>query len=138
MNKRYIVVGFAAAMVGVIAAAFALDCVRLAEAARHRVELADHELAKHEQRLARLLAGSPAVSPAVRAAIAAHDAAATLPCATPHTRNSSQPSDKPWSLKLTPQTRWPVNSWTTWQAPSIGGKWPSRRMTPRSMHIAAT
>ncbi len=77
MNKRYIVAGSAVALLALIAAAFVLDCVRLAEAARHRVELADEELAKHEQRLIKLLGGSATVAPEVAEAIAAHSAAAT-------------------------------------------------------------
>lgn len=79
MNKRYLVIAAAIAMLALIAAAVALDCVRLAAQARHRVELADQELAKHEQRLVTLLAGSPALSPEVRTAIDAYQAAATAP-----------------------------------------------------------
>lgn len=77
MNKRYLVVGAAVALPALIAAAFVLDCVRLAEAARHRVDLADEELAKHEQRLVKLLGGSATVAPEVEEAIAAHKSAAT-------------------------------------------------------------
>jgi hypothetical protein len=77
MNKRYLVAAAAVAMLAVIAAAFALDCVRLAAQARHRVELADQELLKHEQRLVKLLAGSAELSPEVQSAITAYETPAT-------------------------------------------------------------
>jgi hypothetical protein len=69
MNKRHLVVGAALAMIVLIAAAFALDCVRLADAARRRVDLADQELAKHEQRLMKALSGSEKATPEVQQAI---------------------------------------------------------------------
>lgn len=62
-------------MLGLIAAAVALDCVRLAADARRRVELADEEVHKHEQRLVTLLEGFPQRSPEIQAAVAAHHAA---------------------------------------------------------------
>jgi hypothetical protein len=79
MNKRYLVIAAAVAMLALIAGAVALDCVRLAAQARHRVDLADHELAKHEQRLATLLASSPALTPEVKSAITAYEAPASPP-----------------------------------------------------------
>jgi hypothetical protein len=77
MNKRYLIVGAAIAMLAVIAAAFALDCVRLEAQARRRVELADQELIKHEERLVKLLAGSAELSPEVQSAVAAYRAPTT-------------------------------------------------------------
>jgi hypothetical protein len=79
MKGRTLVVAAASAMVALIAAAFAVDCVRLAAQARGRVDLADQELAKHEQRLVKLLSGAPSISPEVERAIAAYQAAADLP-----------------------------------------------------------
>jgi len=76
MNKRYLVLGAAAAMVALIVAALVLDCVRLADGARRRLELADQELAKHEQRLVKLLGGSGKATPEVQQAIAAYEAPA--------------------------------------------------------------
>jgi len=64
------------AMLGLICGAFALDCVRLAADARHRVEMADEEQKKHEQRLVSLLTGSTHLSPEVQAAIKAYQEAA--------------------------------------------------------------
>jgi hypothetical protein len=77
MNKRYLVVAAAGAMLAIILAAFALDCVRLAAQSRRRVELADQELVKHEQRLVKLLTGSSALSPEVQSAITAYEAPAS-------------------------------------------------------------
>jgi hypothetical protein len=79
MTKRHLLAAAAIAMLALIAAAFALDCVRLAAQARRRVNLADHELAKHEQRLVKLLTGSAALSPEVELAIAAYQAPASPP-----------------------------------------------------------
>ena len=79
MNKRYLVAAAAATMVALIAAAFVLDCVRLAAQARQRVDLADRELAKHEQRLVKLLTGSATMPPEVQLAIAAYQAPASPP-----------------------------------------------------------
>ena len=57
------------AMAALIGAAMAWDCVRLANDARERVELADQELAKHEQRLVKTLSGSAERSPEVDTAL---------------------------------------------------------------------
>ncbi len=65
-------------MLALIAAAFALDCVRLANQARERVDLADQELIKHEQRLVKLLSDRNDVSPEVQAAIATHQGATNM------------------------------------------------------------
>jgi len=79
MSKKSLVLPLALlAMAALLAAAFAVDCVRLAAEARHRVALADAELAKHERRLAKLLGDSPRVTPEVQAAIAAHEEAADM------------------------------------------------------------
>lgn len=64
------------AMACLMVVAVAADCLRFEADARARVESADAELKKHEDRLARLLAGSPHVSPEMQAAIAAHEKAA--------------------------------------------------------------
>ena len=79
MNKRALVAAAASAMLVLIAGAFALDCVRLADQARRRVDIADQELAKHEQRLVNLLGSSQALSPDVQLAISAHQQAQTTP-----------------------------------------------------------
>jgi len=79
VKKRVLVAVAAFGMLALIAAAFALDCVRLAEQARLRVDLADQELIKHEERLIKLLAGSSEVSSEVRRAIDAYRAADTSP-----------------------------------------------------------
>jgi hypothetical protein len=79
MKGRTLVAAAVAAMVALIAAAFAVDCVRLAAQARGRVDLADQELAKHEQRLVKLLTGAASISPEVERAIAAYQAATDLP-----------------------------------------------------------
>ena len=79
MNKRYLLLAVAVSMLALIAAAFAYDCVRLAAQARGRVELADGELAKHEQRLVKILAGSPVLSPEVHRAITDYQAQVRLP-----------------------------------------------------------
>jgi hypothetical protein len=63
------------AMATLIGAAMAWDCVRLANDARTRVELADQELAKHEQRLVKTLEGVPERSPEVEAALKDYAAA---------------------------------------------------------------
>ena len=55
-----------------LAIAIAVDCVRLANDARGRVRLADAELKKHEDRLAKLLADSPQATPEVKSAVAAY------------------------------------------------------------------
>ena len=60
------------AMLGLIGAAVALDCLRLAADARGRAELADEEMHKHELRLVTLLAGFEPLSPEVQATIAAY------------------------------------------------------------------
>jgi len=79
MNKRYLVAVAAFAMLALIAAAFALDCVRLAAQAHRRLDLADQELAKHEHRLVQLLTGSAALSSDVQLAITAYQAADSSP-----------------------------------------------------------
>lgn len=66
-------------MAAVVLGAFALDSTRMAADSRHRAELADGELRKHEERLVTLLAGSDKRSPEVDAAITAYRAAEVLP-----------------------------------------------------------
>jgi hypothetical protein len=73
--KRLIVPVALVAMAGLLFAAIAVDCVRLAGAARERVELADAEMKKHELRLARLLAAAPNKVPETDAAVSAFDSA---------------------------------------------------------------
>jgi hypothetical protein len=58
-----------------LGAAVAIDCVRLADDARERVQLADAEVAKHETRLVKLLADAPQASPEVTDAIAEYRSA---------------------------------------------------------------
>lgn len=69
MKRNLLPLMFFAAF-ALLAIAIAVDCVRLADDARGRVLLADQELQKHEDRLAVLLAASPAATPAVKDAIA--------------------------------------------------------------------
>jgi hypothetical protein len=59
------------AMAALIGVAMVVDCVSLANSARERVELADQELAKNEQRLVKTLSGfvverSPEVDSAIK------------------------------------------------------------------------
>jgi hypothetical protein len=70
--KRFVIPLAIAAMLALLGAAVAWDCVRLAADAAHRVALADHELEKHELRLVKLLSASSKTSSESRAAIAAH------------------------------------------------------------------
>jgi hypothetical protein len=56
-------------------AAFAWDCVRLANDARRRVEIADEEVLKQERRLTTLLNSSPQRTPEVDNALRAHETA---------------------------------------------------------------
>jgi hypothetical protein len=79
MNKRVLVVAAAAAMLAMIAGAFVVDCMRLAEAARRRAALADQELVKHEQRLVKLLIGTGLMTEQVKSAINAYLAADAAP-----------------------------------------------------------
>lgn len=60
---------------GLLAVAIAVDCVRLANDAHERVRLADDELHKHEERLAKLLADSPQATPEVKQAVASYRSA---------------------------------------------------------------
>lgn len=67
---RKLIVPLALLAMGVLlAAAVAIDCVRLAQDAYHRVELADAEMAKNEIRLVKQMEGRPNVAPGVQAAI---------------------------------------------------------------------
>ena len=66
------------AMVALLGAAAAWDCVRLAADAQYRVSLADQEMEKHELRLVKLLSASSASSPEVQAAVATYRSADNL------------------------------------------------------------
>jgi hypothetical protein len=68
MKRNLLPLMFFAAF-ALLAIAIAVDCLRLANDARGRVQLADQELQKHEDRLAVLLAASPAATPEVQDAI---------------------------------------------------------------------
>jgi hypothetical protein len=68
MKRNLLPLMFFAAF-ALLAIAIVVDCVRLADDARARVQLADQELQKHEDRLAVLLAASPAATPEVQDAI---------------------------------------------------------------------
>jgi hypothetical protein len=61
-----------------IGIAAAWDCVRLAGDVRHRVELADAELRKHEERFMALVTGSPDLTPEVEAAVAIYRGAESM------------------------------------------------------------
>lgn len=78
MNKKLIVPGALIGMAALIFVAIIVDCVRLANDARHRVELADQELLKHEQRLVTVLKGAPERSSEVQAAIERHESASEI------------------------------------------------------------
>jgi hypothetical protein len=73
--KKLIVPGALIGMAALIGVAMIVDCVRLANTSQHRVELADQELQKHEQRLVKTLQGFPERTPEVEAAFAAYEAA---------------------------------------------------------------
>lgn len=60
------------AMALLIGAAMVWDCSRLARDARERVDLADAEMRKQEERLAGIVAGSGGIPPRVEAALAAY------------------------------------------------------------------
>jgi hypothetical protein len=70
------------AMAALLGGAIAMDCVRLAKDAQHRVELADAELLKNETRLVKQLEGNPKTTDSVRSAIdhwkGAHDREARM------------------------------------------------------------
>ena len=67
--KKLIIPAALLAMAVFIGAAFVFDCVRLASAAHDRVELADHEMAKHEARLVKTLEGFNKRTPEVDEAL---------------------------------------------------------------------
>jgi hypothetical protein len=77
--KRAVLLLAVLAMTGLLGAAVAWDSVRMASDARHRVDLADQEMQKHELRLVKLLAGFVQRSPEVQAAIAAYQRAGSPP-----------------------------------------------------------
>jgi hypothetical protein len=57
------------AMAALLGAAVAIDCVRLAAAARYRVDLADAEMVKPEIRFVNLLSGYAKSTPEIQSAI---------------------------------------------------------------------
>jgi hypothetical protein len=65
------------AMLALLGAAVAWDCVRLAADARNRVALADAEMQKHEERLVKLLAALPKATPEMQSAVTAYKEATT-------------------------------------------------------------
>lgn len=73
--KKFVVPMVILVMLCLLGVAAVWDCVRLANDARHRVELADSEVQKHEERLIRLLQGFSQVSPTVQAAITEYESA---------------------------------------------------------------
>ena len=76
--KRYLLPLILLSAFALLAIAIVVDCVRLAGDARGRLDTADGELQKHEERLVTLLAASPQVTPQVKDAIAAYRAANDL------------------------------------------------------------
>jgi hypothetical protein len=76
--KKLIVPLALVAMAALLCAAMAIDCVRLANAARHRVELADAEMQKYETRLANILAAAPKKTSETDTAVLAFQNAADL------------------------------------------------------------
>ena len=60
------------AMMVLLAAAYTWDSVRTADNAHRRVELADEEMHKHEDRMVKLLSDSSQITPEVQAGIAAY------------------------------------------------------------------
>ena len=79
MTMRTLLIAAALGMLALIAGAFAFDCHRLALQARSRVELADQELRKHEQRLVKVLSVSPALTPDVQFAITIYEGSSQPP-----------------------------------------------------------
>lgn len=73
--KRLIVPLALVAMALVLFAAASLDCVRIAGDYQRRIALADGEVKKHEERLAKVLEGSPKVTPEVTTALVAYKSA---------------------------------------------------------------
>lgn len=76
--KRYLLPLILLSAFALLAVAIVVDCMRLALDARGRVEMADGELRKPEERLVTLLAASPQVTPQVKDAMAAYRAANDL------------------------------------------------------------
>lgn len=74
--KKLIIPGALVGMAALIGVAMTVDCVRLANAARHRVDLADSELAKHEQRLVKTLKNLHERTPEVEQALDDYESAA--------------------------------------------------------------
>jgi hypothetical protein len=66
-------------MMVLIAAAYVWDSVRAAASARHRVDLADQEMQRHEQRLLKLLTEHPEATAEVKAAVASFQNDADTP-----------------------------------------------------------
>jgi hypothetical protein len=75
--KQLIVPLAIVAMVALLGAAAAWDCVRLAADARHRVALADQDMQKHELRLVKLLTARENSSPELQSAASTYQAANT-------------------------------------------------------------
>ncbi len=73
--KKLVVPLAVVGMLLLLAGAVALDCLRYAGDARHRIALADEELRKLEQRLVGLVAAAPNTSDEVQTAVAAYKAA---------------------------------------------------------------
>jgi hypothetical protein len=75
MKKKVVVIG-AISLLGLLAIAFTWDCIRYVHRARLRVDLADAEMRKQEQRLLALIEGLPGAEPELASAIATYQAAA--------------------------------------------------------------
>jgi hypothetical protein len=75
--KKLVVPLAIVAMLALLGAAVAWDCVRLAADARNRVALADAEMQKQEERLVKLLAASPKSTPEMQSAVTAYKEATT-------------------------------------------------------------
>jgi hypothetical protein len=108
--KKLVIPAGLLAMAALIGIAYAWDCVRLANDARERVELADQEVQKHEQRLVKTLEGFADRTPEVDAALAKysetwdieprHDAYDQLVAAFQKTMAGEVDADNPLNRKF--------------------------------------
>lgn len=77
--KKSVLLLALAAMVLLVFAAFAWDSVRRVDQTRRRMETADSDMRRNEQRLIKLLSGTPDVGLKVQSAIEAYEAASDIP-----------------------------------------------------------
>ncbi len=78
MKKSYLILALAA-MALLVFAAFTWDSVRRVDQARRRMEMADSDMRTNEQRLIKLLSGTPDVGAKLQSAVEAYEAAGDIP-----------------------------------------------------------